>query len=142
MKEKLATGTPPPPAPPGGDREQLSVEMRAIGMAARQAASLLARSLAEQKTQALRNAAAAIRSERAAIIEANRRDLDDAGDRSLSAAMLDRLKLDEKRIEAMAQGIEDVASLPDPVGIELARWTRPNGLDISRVSVPLGVIGV
>jgi glutamate-5-semialdehyde dehydrogenase len=116
--------------------------MRAIGAAARQAATLLARAPADQKTVALKSAAAAIRTNRAAILEANARDLAEAGHQSLSAAMLDRLKLDEKRVEGIAQGLDDVAALADPVGAVLARWARPNGLEISRVSVPLGVIGI
>ena len=60
----------------------------------------------------------------------------------MSAALLDRLALDDKRVEAMAKGVEDVAALPDPVGRELARWTRPNGLDIARIATPIGVIGI
>jgi glutamate-5-semialdehyde dehydrogenase len=120
----------------------LAAEMRAIGAAARQAASQLAHTPAEHKTAALEAAAAAIRADGAAILAANARDLAEAGRQSLSAAMLDRLRLDEKRIEAMARGLDEVAALPDPVGRELARWTRPNGLDIARVSVPLGVIGI
>ena len=60
----------------------------------------------------------------------------------MRAALLDRLTLDDKRVEAMAKGVEDVAALPDPVGRELARWTRPNGLDIARVATPIGVIGI
>jgi glutamate-5-semialdehyde dehydrogenase len=120
----------------------LEREMRAIGAAAREAAALLARAPAERKTAALEAAAAAIRADRAQILDANARDLGDAGRQSLSAAMLDRLTLDDKRVEGMAQGLDDVAALPDPVGTELARWTRPNGLDIARVSIPLGVIGI
>ncbi len=122
--------------------QDLAAAMRAIGMQARQAAALLARAPAERKTAALEAAAAAIRADRAAILDANARDLADAGRQSLSAAMLDRLKLDDKRVEAMAQGLDDVAALPDPVGAVLARWTRPNGLDIARVSIPLGVVGI
>ena len=61
---------------------------------------------------------------------------------NMPAPMLDRLTLDDERIEAMAKGVEDVAALPDPVGRELARWTRPNGLDIARVATPIGVIGI
>src|SRR5229473_536736 len=114
--------------------QDLAAAMRAIGMQARQAAALLARAPAERKTAALEAAAAAIRADRAAILDANARDLADAGRQSLSAAMLDRLKLDDKRVEAMAQGLDDVAALPDPVGAVLARWTRPNGLDIARAS--------
>ena len=123
-------------------KDDLDAEMRVIGGAARQAARLLARAPADRKTAALKAAAAAIRAERAAILEANQLDLAQAGRQALSAAMLDRLTLDDTRIEAMAQGLDDVAALPDPVGTELARWTRPNGLDIARVSVPLGVIGI
>jgi glutamate-5-semialdehyde dehydrogenase len=122
--------------------QDLASDMRAMGVAARQAAAQLARAPAERKTAALKAAAAAIRAERAQILAANARDLAEAGRQSLSAAMLDRLKLDEKRVEAIAQGLDEVAALPDPVGRELARWTRPNGLDIARVSIPLGVIGI
>jgi glutamate-5-semialdehyde dehydrogenase len=120
----------------------LEREMRAIGVAARAAAAQLARAPAERKTAALKAAADAIRADRAMILDANARDVADAGRQSLSAAMLDRLKLDDKRVAAMAQGLDEVAALPDPVGTELARWTRPNGLDIARVSIPLGVIGI
>jgi glutamate-5-semialdehyde dehydrogenase len=120
----------------------LYAEMRAIGAQARRAAALMARAAPAQKTAALRAAAAAIRARAAAILEENRIDLADARQQSLSAALLDRLALDDKRLEAMACGLEEVAALPDPVGKELARWQRPNGLDIARVSVPLGVIGI
>ena len=121
--------------PPG-----LAGDMRALGARARAAAALLARAAPARKTDALRRAAATVRDDAAAILAANARDLAAAGD--LPAAMLDRLRLDSARIEAMARGLEDVAALPDPVGAELARWTRPNGLDIARVRVPLGVIGI
>jgi glutamate-5-semialdehyde dehydrogenase len=120
----------------------LAQEMRAIGGRARAAASLLARAPAARKTEALKAAAAAIREQRAGILAANARDLAEAGQHSLSAAMLDRLTLDDKRVEAMARGLDDVAALPDPVGAVQETWTRPNGLTISRVSVPLGVIGI
>jgi len=120
----------------------LAQEMRAIGGRARAAASLLARAPAARKTAALKAVAAAIREQRAGILAANARDLAEAGQHSLSAAMLDRLALDDKRVEAMARGLDDVAALPDPVGAVQETWTRPNGLTISRVSVPLGVIGI
>ena len=145
MTAKAASGGAKSPSPPAGEGSvagDLAAEMRAIGAAARQVAALMARASAEQKTAALEAAAAAIRARRAAILEANARDLAEASRRSLSAAMVDRLALDDKRVEAMAQGLEAVASLPDPVGRVLARWTRPNGLEIARVSVPLGVIGI
>ncbi len=120
--------------------DDLARDMRALGARARVAAALLARAEAARKTDALRRAAAAIRTDAPAILAANARDMADAGD--LSPAMRDRLMLDQKRVEAMARGLEEVAALPDPVGAELARWTRPNGLDIARVRVPLGVIGI
>jgi len=118
----------------------LEQEMRRVGAAARAAASLMARAEPVRKTEALKRAAAAIRADRAVILDANKRDMADA--RSLSNSMTDRLLLDEKRVEAMAKGIEEVAALPDPVGTELEKWTRPNGLQIARVRIPLGVIGI
>ncbi len=120
----------------------IAATMRAIGEAARQAAGVLALATSEAKTRALLAAAAAIRADRAVILEANARDMAAAGKRSLTAALLDRLKLDASRVEAMAKGLEEVAAQPDPVGTILADWTRPNGLAISRVRVPLGVIGI
>jgi glutamate-5-semialdehyde dehydrogenase len=90
----------------------------------------------------LRAAASALRAHTKDILAANTEDLAKAKANGISASMLDRLALDEKRIEAMAKGVEDVAALPDPVGRELSRWTRPNGLDISRVATPIGVIGI
>jgi glutamate-5-semialdehyde dehydrogenase len=121
-------------------QSDLEAEMRAVGARAREAASIVALADAARKTAALHHAATAIRADAPALIEANRRDMAQAG--SLSASMRDRLMLDEKRIEAIARGLDDVATLPDPVGTELARWTRPNGLDIARVRIPLGVIGI
>jgi glutamate-5-semialdehyde dehydrogenase len=116
--------------------------MRALALAARQAAALLARAGADQKTAALLHAAAAIRAACSEILAANAEDMSAAGTLALSGALLDRLLLDDKRVESMAEGLEAVAALPDPVGTELARWTRPNGLDIARVRIPIGVIGI
>ena len=82
-----------------------------------------------------------MRADQAKILAANARDMAAAGN-ELSAALRDRLMLDGKRVEAMAQGLEEVAALPDPVGTVLERWSRPNGLDIARVRIPLGVIGI
>jgi glutamate-5-semialdehyde dehydrogenase len=122
--------------------QDLEQQMRAIAMAARQAASVLARAEPARKTAALLGAAQTLRASRQDLLSANARDLAEAEQTSLSAALLDRLKLDDKRVEAMAKGLEEVAALPDPIGTVLARWTRPNGLDISRVRIPLGVIGI
>jgi glutamate-5-semialdehyde dehydrogenase len=91
---------------------------------------------------ALESAAVALRAQRAAILEANAADLEAARAKSLSAALIDRLALDERRVEAMAQGVREIAALADPVGTVIAEWTRPNGLHIARVRVPLGVIGI
>jgi glutamate-5-semialdehyde dehydrogenase len=121
---------------------ELAAEMRTIALAARGAAGALARAEPAQKTAALRHAAAAVRAARGAILAANAEDMAAAEKRSLSGALLDRLRLDERRVAAMAEGLDAMAALPDPIGTELARWTRPNGLDIARVRIPIGVIGI
>jgi glutamate-5-semialdehyde dehydrogenase len=120
----------------------LEAAMRKTGERARAAALALARSTAEARTVALRRAAGALRAASGRIMEANRQDMAAAAGLQLSPAMLDRLRLDEARIEAMAAGIAAIADLPDPLGRRLAAWRRPNGLEIERVSVPLGVIGI
>jgi len=117
-------------------------EMTALGKAARSAAVELAMCSAEQRNSALRSATEALRSGAIKILTANQADMVTAEDRGLSAAMLDRLMLDDERIEAMAAGLESIIALPDPVGRVLAEWDRPNGLRIQRVAVPLGVIGI
>ena len=116
--------------------------MAAIGRRARDAATTLAVTPTAAKNAALVAAAAAIRADGAAILAANGEDMAAARAAGLNPAMLDRLALDEARVEAMAEGLEDIAALDDPVGAVIAEWDRPNGLRISRVRVPLGVIGV
>jgi glutamate-5-semialdehyde dehydrogenase len=116
--------------------------MADLGAAARLAARELAQASTAQKNAALLAAAAALRRSGAKIARANGEDLGAGRAKGLSAALLDRLTLDDKRIESMAKSLEDIAALPDPVGQEIARWQRPNGLDIARVRVPLGVIGI
>ena len=122
--------------------EDLAATMAEIGRRARVAAGELALAPAAAKTAALRRAAAAVRAQADDILAANAEDLAEAKAAGIGAALLDRLALDPKRLAAVAGGLEDIAALPDPVGRVLAEWTRPNGLDISRVSVPLGVIGI
>ncbi len=122
--------------------DDLAATMTRLGRQAREAASELARASPAQKTRALQGAAAAIRSRRDQILAANTRDMEGAKARQLSGPLLDRLLLDAMRVEAMAKGIEEVAALPDPIGDVIADWTRPNGLRIQRVRVPLGVIGI
>lgn len=116
--------------------------MRGLGKAARAAAAVLARTPTEAKNAALAAAAAALRAGAPAILEANAADMARARERGTKGAFLDRLALDDARVAAMAQGLEDIAALPDPVGAPLGEWTRPNGLAIRRVRVPLGVIGI
>src|SRR5262249_7463249 len=102
----------------------LEKAMHVIGRAARDAARALGDATPETKSRALRAAADAIRAHRPNIISANDKDMAAGREHGLSDAMLDRLKLDDKRIEAMAKGVEEVSELPDPVGRQLARWTR------------------
>jgi glutamate-5-semialdehyde dehydrogenase len=116
--------------------------MQEIGAAAKDAARTLAGAPAETKNRALTEAANSLRGNAAALLDANAKDMDGGREKGLTASLLDRLALDEKRIEAMAVGLEQIAALEDPVGFVMDRWQRPNGLDISRVRVPLGVIGI
>jgi glutamate-5-semialdehyde dehydrogenase len=116
--------------------------MRRLGAGARAAAAVLALAPRPQKDAALVAAAAAIRDDKALILAANAQDMALARQNGTSPAFLDRLVLDDKRIEAVAQGLEAVAALPDPIGSVLADWTQPNGMRIQRVRVPLGVVGV
>lgn len=120
----------------------IAATMEPIGRAAVDAARLLATSNAATRNAALHAAAHALRTNREAILAANRTDLEQARARDLSAALLDRLELDDKRIESMAAGVEEIAALADPLGVVTAEWTRPNGMRIQRVRVPLGVIGI
>jgi glutamate-5-semialdehyde dehydrogenase len=116
--------------------------MQDIGRAARAAARVLAHAPAEQKNRALRAAAAALRAQRIKILAANDSDMRAAANLKTSGALLDRLRLDDNRIDAMVRGLADIESLADPIGKVLAQWSRPNGMVIQRVCVPLGVIGI
>jgi glutamate-5-semialdehyde dehydrogenase len=122
--------------------DSLRERMFELGRAARAAAAVLAQAPSEVKRQVLETAALELRSSRSAVLAANAEDVAEAKARGTSDALLDRLALDEKRIEATAGGLETVAALEDPVGQVIAEWRRPNGLSISRVRVPLGVIGI
>ena len=113
-----------------------------MGARARAAAKALALASTADKAAALRAAAAQLRTQAVAILEANARDMEGGKASGLSAAMLDRLRLDEGRLGAIAEAVEDVAALPDPVGREIDRTVRPNGMELSRVRVPLGVVGI
>jgi len=123
-------------------QERVATTMAALGEAARSAARVLARTDAETKNAALRAGAHVLRSRAAEILEASARDVAAAEAQGRPAATIDRLRLDEKRIETIATALEDIALLPDPVGAVIAQWTRPNGLNIQRVRTPIGVIGI
>ena len=113
-----------------------------IGQRASKASEELGKAASTTKNQGLIEAANAIRSQSKQIVSANHKDLENTPGKGLSKAMIDRLKLDDTGIEAMAVGLEEIANLKDPVGNILDSWERPNGLAISRITVPLGVIGV
>ena len=121
---------------------EIRTVMSAIGQRARAAAAVLAYASTDAKNLALTAAADAMIAEKEAILAANGEDLSIAKERGISAAFLDRLTVTEARIEGVAKGLREIAALPDPVGTVMATWTRPNGMEISRVRTPLGVIGV
>jgi glutamate-5-semialdehyde dehydrogenase len=125
-----------------GSAVSLEATLRHLGRDARRASRTLALAPAAQKNRALAAMANAIRSSRAAILAANREDLAEAKSTGATAAFMDRLALDEARIDAMAAGLDVIRKLKDPVGTLLASWRRPNGIRIERVRVPLGVVGV
>jgi glutamate-5-semialdehyde dehydrogenase len=116
--------------------------MRGIGERAVEAARVLAAADRATKDAALAAAAAAVRRRETEILTANARDMEAARARGLKGALMDRLLLDPGRVAGMARGLEEVVSLPDPIGTVIAAWERPNGLRIERVRVPLGVIGI
>jgi glutamate-5-semialdehyde dehydrogenase len=116
--------------------------MQDIGLRARKAARTLALAPAAQKDKALIAMAKAIRATTREILVANAEDVADAREAGVAGSFLDRLTLDGKRVAAMAEGLETVAQLKDPVGEVIAKWKRPNGLTIERVRTPIGVIGV
>jgi glutamate-5-semialdehyde dehydrogenase len=130
--------TPPIPIKTQG----LADLMRALGSAARAAAKVLSFAPNEMRNFALTHAAHTLRASKATILTANDHDMRHAQAKKLSDALIERLRLDGARIEAMAAGLEAIAALPDPIGVTLKKWERPNGLRIRRVSVPLGVIGM
>ena len=121
--------------------DELGAQMRALGIAARSAARTLAASTAQQRNAALRNAAAILDGRREALAQANARDLA-AAEGALDAALLDRLELTPARVNAMLEGLAQVAALPDPVGAISDLSTRPSGLRIGKMRVPLGVVGI
>ena len=124
------------------DRDETAATMLEVGRAARIAAAELALAPSDVKNQALLAAAKALRARTADILAANTKDVAAAKQSGRPDSFVDRLLLDDKRVDAIAVGLEEIAALADPVGTELAQWQRPNGLKISRVRVPIGVIGI
>ena len=120
----------------------LTAQLHAIGETARSAARILAVTSSEKKNAALLAMAESLLDKKDSILAANALDLDAGEKNGLSEAMLDRLRLDHKRLEAMASGIRTAASLPDPVGRVLKEWSKENGLTFQKMSVPIGVIGI
>ncbi len=120
----------------------LAEQIQAFGRRARAAARALARASSAQKNAGLLAMADELQAAETEILAANERDLEKARADGLSSAMLDRLTLTPKRLVAMADGIREVAALPDPVGETIRDWTRPNGLRITKVRVPIGVVGI
>ena len=123
-------------------KNEIHEQMQIIGKKARIAYEVMAEARNEQKDMALVKAAMRLRKNMKIILAANAKDVEYARGKKLDDAMIDRLTLNEKRVEAMAAGLETVATLPDPVNKMLDEWTRPNGLVLQRVSIPLGVIGI
>jgi glutamate-5-semialdehyde dehydrogenase len=126
------------------DRPEATLEpmMLYMGRRAREAAAALALASAAARNAALNAMANRIEADAGKILHANAQDVEAARAKGRDAAFIDRLALNEARVVAMAKGLRDIAGLPDPVGEVMARWTRPNGLEISRVRVPIGVIGI
>ena len=128
-----------PPSDHGPDAAAIVAD---LGRRAKAAAVALRNAATEAKNKALIEGARLIRAEKAAILAANAQDIAAAKAAGMTAALQDRLLLNDARIESMAKGLDDIAALPDPVGAEIEKWQRPNGLVISRVRVPIGIIGV
>ncbi len=124
------------------DDTQLKTYMNALGQSARKAARSLRLASTETKNLALNAMAREIELAQKDILSANDKDMKLTKQKGLSAAMLDRLKLDADRVKSIAKGIKDIAALPDPVGQSDENWTRPNGLAFSKIRVPIGVIGM
>jgi glutamate-5-semialdehyde dehydrogenase len=120
----------------------VEAELLAMGRRARAAARVLARSGADARTHSIEGMARALRARSGQVLAANAADLEDARSAGMSAALLDRLALDPGRLEAVATALDAIAAVVDPVGVETARWTPPNGLDIARVRTPIGVLAI
>ena len=126
----------------GASNLDLDALMRDMGRRARTAATALAETTAAQRSAGLTAMAGALKAAEGDILAANGRDVERARANGLNEALIDRLALTPARVVAMAEAVSEVAAFPDPLGVETARWTRPNGLDIARVRTPLGVLAI
>ena len=133
-KAEPATSTP--------SQDTLAAEMTAMGRQAREAARALALAGPEVRTRAIAGMATALRKRAADVLAANEADLEAARAKGMADAMMDRLALDRKRLDGVIGALESIAAIPDPVGVETARWTPENGLDIARVRTPIGVLAI
>ena len=124
------------------DKQEIKNVILEMGARARAAAHALTILSADKKNEILRAMAASMREQEGSILEANTQDIAAGEANGLNAAMLDRLRLNHERIEAIATGIEEVAALADPVGEVLTEWTRPNDVHFEQIRVPIGVIGI
>jgi glutamate-5-semialdehyde dehydrogenase len=120
----------------------ISEKMTSIGNAAKQAAQDMRKLNAEDRSKILMNVSSFIKSNHAKILEANQKDIKDAKDKNLSSPMINRLILDEKKINALVSTVESIAEMPDPLNKTLDEWSQPNELSFKKVTVPLGVIGI
>ena len=120
----------------------LEADMLAMGRRARAAARALALAAPDTRTRAIAAMATALRARSEQVLAANAADLDDARAKGMASAMMDRLALDPKRLDGVIGALESIAAIPDPVGVETARWTPENGLDIARVRTPIGVLAI
>ena len=124
------------------DTKNIANKMAVMGGRARDAVKNFGHAMPDQKNKALLESASALRLNAPKLLAANDQDMGLAKKRQVAPSLLDRLKLDHDRIDAMASGLAQIATLPDPIGEVMKSWERPNGLNISRVRVPLGVIGI
>ncbi|WP_426028977.1 glutamate-5-semialdehyde dehydrogenase [Brevundimonas sp. TWP2-3-4b2] len=129
---------PSPATPP----DRLGADMLAMGRRARAAARALSLAGAETRTRAIRGMAEALRSQAGQVLAANAADLDDARAAGMATALMDRLALDANRLDGVIAALASIAAIPDPVGVETARWTPQNGLDIARIRTPIGVLAI
>ena len=116
--------------------------IRKINKKSKKAFNTISISNAKKRNLAILNTSKLIESNKSQILDANKIDIENAKEKKVTDAFLDRLFLNDNRIQDIINGLKQIAEIDDPLGVELSRWKRPNGLDISRVSVPLGVIGI